>query len=140
VNTTHIKFGMRLNLKSFWPGIFWFTLSCFAFFLPGSSLPNDEWFGTISFDKMVHVVLFAVMVVLWSLPVFHRPLLISRVSSLLVLISCIFFLYSILVEFIQYFFVWGRSFDLYDILADGIGCAAGFLFVKGYQRFLQGAK
>jgi len=38
-------------------------------------------------------------------------------------------LYGILMEIVQKYFIPFRSFDLGDIIADGIGCAAGYLFV-----------
>ena len=125
---------MRLSLRSFWPGIIWFLLSCVAFFLPGSALPDNDWFGKISLDKIIHVGLFAVMVLLWCIPLFQKPAFVSRIPLLLILIPFAFFGYSILVEVIQHFFIPGRSFDLVDILADGLGCVAGFIFVKRHQR------
>jgi VanZ family protein len=125
---------MRLNLKSFWPGVFWFLFSCVAFFIPGVALPDADWFGKISLDKIIHIGLFTVMVLLWCLPLFQKPAFTSRIPSLLIVIPFVFFGYSILVEFIQHFFIPGRSFDLVDILADGIGCLIGFLFVKRQQR------
>jgi len=36
--------------------------------------------------------------------------------------------YGIAMEFVQKYFIPFRSFDLGDIIADGIGCAAGYLF------------
>lgn len=125
---------MRLNLKSFWPGILWFLLSCVAFFIPGAALPDNDWFGKIELDKIIHIGLFAVMVLLWCLPLFQKPAFASRLPSLLIAIPFVFFGYSILVEFIQHFFIPGRSFDLVDIVADALGCIVGFIFVKRYQR------
>jgi len=45
-------------------------------------------------------------------------------------------LYGILMELVQKYFIPFRSFDLGDILADGIGCFAGYLFAmkKFYFR------
>ncbi|HPM30493.1 MAG TPA: VanZ family protein [Chryseolinea sp.] len=131
---------MSVIPRNFKPGIVWLILSAVAFFLPGSALPDNEWFGKIELDKIVHIGLFAVMVLLWSIPLFHKPLPIHRLTSLLILIPFIFFGYSILVEFIQRFFIPGRSFDLFDILADGIGCGVGFLFVKQYRRYWASSK
>lgn len=135
-----IKLSMRIILKSFWPAIACFVFSSIAFFLPGSALPDQGWFDKIELDKIVHIALFACMVVLWSIPVFYRPSLLSRLPKVLILIPFIFFGYSIIVEFVQHFFIPGRSFDLVDILADAIGCLIGFLFTKQYQRFLTDIK
>ena len=118
-------------LKSFWPGIIWFLLSCVAFFLPGAALPDDEWFSILEIDKLVHVFLFATLVLLWCLPVLHRNTVTNR--KLLLLIPLIFFGYSIAVEFIQHFFIPGRSFDLADIVADAVGCGVGFFLMRWYS-------
>jgi VanZ family protein len=131
---------MTLNLKSFWPGVIWFLLSCVAFFLPGVALPENDWFGKIELDKIIHIGLFAVMVLLWCLPLFQKPNLLSRLPSLLITIPFVFFGYSIIVEVVQHFFIPGRSFDLVDILADALGCGVGFILVKLYQRSRPGIR
>ncbi|MEO7992553.1 MAG: VanZ family protein [Chryseolinea sp.] len=131
---------MKIIIRSFWPAIACLIISSILFFLPGSALPESDWFGKIELDKIVHVALFAIMVVLWCIPVFYKPSLSTHLPKLLILIPFIFFGYSILVEFIQLFFIPGRSFDLMDILADALGCLIGFLFVKQYQRFLTDVK
>jgi VanZ family protein len=37
-------------------------------------------------------------------------------------------LYGVLMEIVQKYFIPFRSFDLGDILADGIGCVAGYFY------------
>jgi VanZ family protein len=122
---------MKLVIKSFWPGVIWFILSCTAFFIPGNALPDDKWFSLLEVDKLVHVGLFAVMIVLWCLPLYHKSL---SVSKWLIGIPVLFFVYSILVEYIQHYLIPGRSFDLADIVADGVGCMIGFLLMRRYHR------
>lgn len=121
---------MRLTLKSYWPGVVWFLLSCVAFFIPGAALPDEEWFSILEIDKLVHVFLFASLVILWCLPAFHRSDFVAR--KLLLVIPLIFFGYSIAVEIIQHFFIPGRSFDLADIVADALGCSMGFFLMRWY--------
>jgi hypothetical protein len=140
VNTIRIKFSMKIILRSFWPAIASLIVSSVLFFIPGSALPERDWFAKIELDKIVHVVLFAILVVLWCIPFFYKPSLTIRLPKVLIFIPFIFFGYSIIVEFIQDFFIPGRSFDLVDILADALGCAFGFLFVKQYQRFFTNVK
>ncbi len=38
------------------------------FCIPGNELPDDDWLGAISADKIVHIGLFATLVALWGLP------------------------------------------------------------------------
>jgi len=42
--------------------------------------------------------------------------------------AVIAFLYGIGMEFVQRYLVVNRSFDVGDIIADGVGALAGFLF------------
>jgi VanZ family protein len=42
-------------------------------------------------------------------------------------IAIYFFIYGIVMELVQKFFIPNRSFDVKDILADGLGCAIGLL-------------
>ena len=44
-------------------------------------------------------------------------------------------LYGIAMEFVQKYFIPFRSFDFGDIIADGIGCVAGYYF--SVKKFLQ---
>ena len=121
---------MKLKIRSFWPGILAFSVATIAFFIPGPELPKQEWVIDISIDKLVHVGLFAVLVVSWCLPLMVRIQPAVKQQSVLLWITLGFLLYGILIEFIQGNFIEGRTFGVDDMLADGLGCLFGFLFVK----------
>lgn|SRR5688572_23534295 len=120
---------MKVRIKSIWPGILWLILSTIAFSIPGSALPKNNWLSKIHFDKWVHVGIFSVMVVLWCLPLLHRPLQ-KPLPRLVIQIAVGFFGYGILIELMQHYFISNRSFDGGDIAADAIGCLIGFLFMR----------
>ena len=44
--------------------------------------------------------------------------------------------YGVVMELVQKYFIPFRSFDLMDILADGVGCVAGYFYAmkKVYPR------
>lgn len=123
---------MKVKIKTFWPGIVMLILATIAFFIPGPELPKQEWMIDISIDKLVHVGLFAVLVVLWCLPAMVRIQRADRQRSILLWITLGFLLYGILIEFIQGNFIEGRTFGVDDMIADALGCLIGFLVVK-YQ-------
>lgn len=125
---------MRIAIKSFWPAIVWLILSSIAFCLPGQVLPEEDWFGIIQLDKWIHVGLFTVMVFLWCLPLFHRPVFQRSLPKLFTRVSIAALSYGILMEFIQHFLISNRSFDVGDIAADAVGCLIGFFFVKRQWR------
>jgi VanZ family protein len=46
------------------------------------------------------------------------------------LITLVYIVYGIAIEFIQRDFIPHRSFDLFDIVADTLGCVVGWIVVK----------
>ncbi len=125
---------MKIKIITFWPGSIALTLSTIAFFIPGQELPKQEWLIDISIDKLVHVGLFAVLVVLWCLPVLARVERADKRTTILLWITLSFLFYGVLIEFIQGNFIEGRTFGVDDMIADGLGCLIGFLFVKRQHK------
>lgn len=123
---------MSIRIKSFWPGIFMFILATTLFCLPGDKLPEEDWLGDISADKIVHIGLFAVLVTLWGLPFLHRSNTAGRERTFrrtLVLIVMIAVLYGIIIELVQGAYIPNRSYSLADMGADALGSIAGGVFV-----------
>lgn len=87
-----------------------------AVLIPGDNLPDV---GVGGIDKVVHVGMFAA----WAMAV-RYDFSLKPFPSLLVFLAGLFF--SALTEVLQ-LLVEGRSFDLYDMAADGLGVAAGLL-------------
>jgi VanZ family protein len=108
--------------------IAYLILISILFLLPGSSLPKENWFKTIYLDKWIHIILFAILIILW-LKAF--PGYSSRLYILL-MVSAI--LYGILIELSQELFVLNRSMDVFDILADTAGVIAGAWYVGLYKK------
>ncbi|MGC3948484.1 MAG: VanZ family protein [Chryseolinea sp.] len=124
---------MSIRIKSFWPGIFMFILATVLFCLPGDTLPDEDWLGDISADKIVHIGLFAVLVALWGLPFIYRTDANRDENSLrrtLLLVVVIAIFYGIAIEFIQGAFIPNRSYSLADMIADMLGSIAGGIFVN----------
>lgn len=93
--------------------------------MPGSAFPQETWYSKIWLDKWVHIGLFAVLVTCWCWALKEKP---SGKKQVFMWIAIIAFLYGIGMEFVQRYLVLNRSFDGGDIIADGIGALAGFLF------------
>jgi len=123
---------MIIRVKSFWPGILMLVLATVLFCLPGDKLPDEDWLGDISADKIVHVGLFAVLVALWGLPFIHRSESNgeNQLRRTLVLIVAIAIVYGVAIEFIQGAYIPNRSYSLADMIADSLGSIAGGLFVN----------
>lgn len=108
-------------LKSKVLAIAWLLLMCILFVIPGSALPEQNWFADIQLDKWVHIGLFSVLVFLWA-SAFDLGL-----PSNSWIVIAIAILYGIAVEFVQKTWIPNRSFDLYDVVADAIGSVVGLI-------------
>jgi VanZ family protein len=89
--------------------------------LPGKNLPKLHLFDHI--DKVVHFIFFFVFALLW------HNVFIQKNKSIWWSI-CIGILYGIAIEIYQKYCVLGRSFDVWDIVADAIGALAIVLVFK----------
>jgi hypothetical protein len=78
-------------------------------------------------DKWIHVLLFLIMVSLWCWG--WAALKISFVKKIVLFITTalVWLSYGIAMEFVQDALRNGRSYDVKDMVADGIGCALGLL-------------
>jgi len=125
---------MKINVRSFWLGSIALIGATVLFCLPGRQFPKEDWFEKLFLDKWVHIGLFAVLVVLWCLPLFSRIESRSRLINFFIWISIAFVVYGIVIEFIQGNFIPNRSFGIDDMVADAVGCGVGFMFVHNQLK------
>ena len=121
---------MKLQIRSFLPGALAFIGATILFCLPGDKFPDDELFNLLKVDKLIHIGLFAMLVILWSLPVIHRVGDLVRVRNIFTVVTLIFVAYGILIEFIQGNFVRNRTMGVDDMIADALGCVIGLILAK----------
>jgi len=111
--------------RSLAPAIILLLIVTILLCLPGSAIPHGGWLGEIPADKIVHILLFASLFLLWYWPLSRRKLKYVAVSILLIGIS-----YGIAMEFIQDEFIPNRDFEIADMIADATGLVAGWLVSK----------
>lgn len=112
------------------PAVLWFAFSFILLTIPGNDLPPAPFLAAIHFDKIVHIVLFGVLVYLFCVPLKNQ----ANFLSLCFKIAMWGWIYGIAMEFVQKYCVPNRSFDITDIIADGVGCFAAYLFLKRRNR------
>lgn len=113
--------------------VIWLLLATILFCLPGTEFPKFTWQDKIWLDKWIHIFLFMILIILWSKAYSHKKNIQVTHRKIFFRIMIIGIVYGIAVEIVQKYFIPFRSFDLVDILADGIGCIAGyFLSVKKF--------
>ena len=126
-----------IPIKKFIPGIAWFFVVLTLICLPGSDLPTVEnWLNVIFFDKWIHVGIFGLLAFLFMRPVVKSPSFTYKEKlSYCIKIAIATILWGLATEFIQKFYIKGRSFDMFDWASDSTGSLLALLFVK--MRFLQ---
>lgn len=122
---------MKKIKPSFIYPVLWLIICTVLLVLPGRAFPKENWLEKIWFDKWVHIGLFAVMVFLWCWA--YLPLQPDKERRLLpfLFFAIGWLAYAAGMEFVQKYFVPNRSFDVGDIIADGVGCLIGL----GYSRW-----
>jgi len=106
-----------------------FIAMSYLFFMPAANIPKIHWMEIIFFDKWVHLGLFALFVGVSTLAFANPEVNNTHIRLLLAAI-----LYGIVVEIIQFYFIKGRSFSIYDILADTLGALIGAKWAYKLQR------
>lgn len=110
----------------------WLIVCTVLLCMPGSAFPQSSWLDSIPFfDKWVHIGLFALLSFLickMAIALGHT----GKKISVLIALMC--FVYGVLMEFVQHYWIPYRSFDVWDMLADGVGAAAGFIGIRLFTR------
>lgn len=111
----------------------WTIITIILLCLPGSAFPSQGVFGLDipHLDKVIHVILFGTMVVLWCMYFLQKVNISSRARKIIVFISFATIVLGICMEFIQLNFVPNRAFDIGDIWANSlsaIGVGSFFLW------------
>ena len=122
---------MKKNELRILPALTWVIIVTVLLCLPGSALPKENWFDKIWLDKWIHIILFLIMVFLWCQYVSKSG---GKKVRYFRQIAIYFFVYGIAMELVQKYFIPNRSFDLKDILADGLGCGIGLLISGRYIK------
>ncbi len=119
--------------KKFIPGIAWFFLVLILICLPGDDLPKaDDWMSAIFFDKWVHAGLFSILAFLFMMPFCKSNLTHKNKWVIIIKIAIAIIVWALTTEFIQKFFIPGRSFDLWDWVADAVGVLLALYVCKRF--------
>jgi len=118
------------------PAIAWFILTIILLTLPGNDLPKISWMDNLPIDKVVHIFLFSVLAILffWGI-VSTKPGIANKRTLVLIAVSAL--IYGIAMEFVQKYWVPNRSFDEWDIVADGVGSFLPVFFITAIRRIFK---
>lgn len=98
------------------------------------ALGLDKYLKEFEADKLVHIGLFFILVALWCWGIAGLKLSYLNKFLFFIVIAQTWFLYGIAMEFVQEYLKNGRSFDVKDMIADGIGCTIALLISLLFLR------
>ena len=120
----------KISIRKFLPGIAWFFVVLVLTTLPGSDIPKAKWLEKIYFDKWVHIGMFGGLTFLFCWPFYKSGFTSGQRLYYFLKIAMAVSIWGLAIEFIQRFYIVGRSFDLLDWAADSFGALIALLFFK----------
>jgi VanZ family protein len=120
--------------KYHWRAILWILVIAFGCLMPGDKLPSTSFFSKIPhFDKIVHFVLYFIFA-LFLMSGFSRQY--GKTSAKAYIFSFILaFAFGVTIEFIQEQV--GRSYDIYDMMANTLGVIVSLLLFNTIKWILR---
>ncbi|HMJ47300.1 MAG TPA: VanZ family protein [Ferruginibacter sp.] len=120
-----------MSTRKFMPGIAWFFIVLLLICLPGNDLPEPEsWMEKIYLEKWVHMGMFGMLALLFMWPVGKSVFSPTLKWQYFIKIALASSIWGLATEFIQKFFIPGRSFDIMDWAADSIGILAAIILAR----------
>ncbi len=116
----------KISFKKFLPGLAWFFVVGILTLMPGKDVPEVGWLNIPNFDKLVHMVLFGGLTLLFCLPYSKTCFSFLKKRNIFIRISLSMILWGLMIEVIQKFFVPGRGFEWLDWAADSFGVLIAF--------------
>ena len=104
-------------------GIIYTFLITVAFLSPATEIPQTN---IPLADKLAHLLIYSLLSFnwLWFYYVYDKYHISVKVVFV-ILVVC--FLYGLFIETLQHYFTESRTFDLYDIVANEVGCMIGLI-------------
>lgn len=115
---------INLYLQTKWPTITWSAIVFVLLAIPIKPIREKKILYLPQTDKLVHAVLFFVLVWLWAK---YRSREKTPSASALLYMGAAATIYGVAMEFIQLYT--GRDFSVGDMIADGAGAFLAVLFV-----------
>jgi VanZ family protein len=123
-----------MRFTSFLPGIAWFIISVVLLALPGDDLPHNDLFNIPFFDKYVHFGMFFMLTALFTYPFIYAAADEEVAKRWFNKVAIYVILYGIIMEFVQKYCVYGRSFDVVDIVFDTLGSVAALVVIRKFYN------
>lgn len=98
----------------------WTIVTIILLSIPGSTIPRVNIYSIPHIDKLVHFFLFGGLAISWSYYRYEREPVI-QLGRIVLFFTLASILLGIVMEYIQFYFIPNRTFDIIDIWADSLG-------------------
>ncbi len=115
---------MKLQ-RAYIPAGVWTALIASSCLLPASAFKAFSFDSIFELDKLIHLTLYFVLFILWSLAIGEQSF--EKKKKISLLLSVIIF--GIIIEVLQSSMSLGRHYDIEDIIANTIGSIIGVLLM-----------
>lgn len=112
--------------------VVWLILILILLCIPGFTLPKSELLTGIEMDKFVHIFLFGMLVLFWNAHYAQKNPGIQFLINTFFMVFLLVAAWGIAMEFVQFYFIPNRDFDVADITADLIGSSLAYGFSNVY--------
>lgn len=113
-------------MKNFLPAFLWFIVITVLSLLPGNSIPDFSWADLAGFDKVAHLSVYAILMILIGFGAKQQKIEEKYTPKLIYLLAG----YGILIELLQNMMYLGRRFEFLDIIANIIGLILGYIVAR----------
>lgn len=116
-------------LRFILPSLVWTALVIILSLVPSSNVSLQD-FQFKNVDKVAHFIMYTFMSLLWVIALKRQNVYVAlrRFAFQIVLFGA--FGISVIIEFLQEYAVDTRSFEVLDLIANGIGCIFGIVLFK----------
>lgn len=123
---------MTFVFKKFIPAFITLVVVTVLLCLPKSTLPDagGDWFNKYQVDKVIHFIIFAFLTYMFCRPIQLKGFFNTIITKIYFLIAVISSIYGFIMELVQHWFIPGRDFDGWDIVADIVGSFFGYFIAK----------
>jgi VanZ family protein len=116
-------------LRFILPSLVWTTLVVILSLVPISNVSLDN-FQFKNVDKVAHFIMYTLLVLFWAIA-FKRQYIYVALRRYALQVSIIGgYSLSVIIELLQEYVVTSRSFEVLDLIANGIGCIFGIVLFK----------
>ncbi|HNQ12812.1 MAG TPA: VanZ family protein [Bacteroidia bacterium] len=116
--------------------VLWALIILVLSLIGGISLPDYSLFSLFTFDKLVHVFMYGVLTYLFISAGNQQYSVLNLRYKLPILAATVAWVYGSIIELIQAYLIPNRFGDIYDTIANLVGCFFGILAFQILEKFL----